>query len=105
MDQEKQPIDENADGNNQANTSECRITKLKGRVRTLNIIFGAMMFASAVGTIVLKGGEITELSALNVILIISFVLGILGIIITGIVWKITNAVTHVKSIVSDIKNR
>ena len=68
----------------------------------LNIIFGVMMFAVIPGTL-LQGGEVSSANTFGVVLIIVFVVGVIGVIVTSAVYMITHALTTVKSIVKDIK--
>ena len=104
MEQEEQQAGESGADESQ---NECRITSLKRTLITLNISFGVMMIAAIAGTMILYGGEIAieNISILGVVLIVAAVLGLLGIIITNVVWKVTNTVAGVKSIVTEIKNR
>ena len=97
MEYEKQPLDES---NSQAYRPKRRVSI----VFKLNIIFGIMMLASVIAGIILQSREISGKNILDAVLIITFVLGIFGIVITNAVHRVTLAAAKVKSVVNDLKN-
>jgi len=82
----------------------CRITRLNRIVLILNIIFGVMMFAVAIGTIMLRGGELSSGETIDTVLAVIFIIAILGVFLTNIIGFIVRKIVIVKSAVQSVKD-
>jgi hypothetical protein len=95
-----------SDNDLEDNEAECKIRRAKTILYTSNIFFGVLMFGSVIGLIVRHGGEIStgDTDMLGIILIITFVTGLLGVVLTNTIWVIKSILLGAKSIVGEAKS-
>jgi len=83
---------------------DCRIIRFKRVVMILNIIFGVLMFAVAIGTIMLRNGELSSGDTIGTVLIVIFVIAILGVFLTNIAAFFVRKILLAKSVVQGVRN-
>ena len=99
------PVEEAAEGDTD-NVNECIVMRIKRVVFTMNMVFGITIFAAIFAMIMKQGsGEISNNDALDTVLIITFVVCLVGGILTNVVAGVIRKLLFVKTAVQDIKTQ